>query len=76
MKFLIQIHLNDPKGGLMGQTVKDPVCGMTIDPKTAAGKTDYKGQTYYFCSLGCKKAFDKEPEKYIGQVSASSHSHH
>ena len=44
--------------------VKDPVCGMEVDPKTAGGKSDYKGQTYYFCSLGCKKAFDKEPEKY------------
>ncbi|MBM4425577.1 MAG: YHS domain-containing protein [Chloroflexi bacterium] len=27
--------------------------------------SEYKGQTYYFCSLGCKKAFDKEPEKYV-----------
>jgi len=48
--------------------VKDPVCGMDIDPKTAAGKSEYKGQTYYFCSAGCKKAFDKEPDKYVGQV--------
>ena len=45
--------------------VKDPVCGMDVDPKTAAGKSDYKGQEYYFCSPGCKKAFDKEPEKYV-----------
>lgn len=60
----------------MAQTVKDPVCGMMIDPKTAVGKSDYKGQTYYFCAPGCKKAFDKEPEKYLGQEAASSHSHH
>jgi YHS domain-containing protein len=45
--------------------VKDPVCGMDVDPKTAAGKSEYKGQEYYFCSPGCKKAFDKEPEKYV-----------
>lgn len=45
--------------------VKDPVCEMDVDPKTAAGKSDYQGQTYYFCSPGCKKAFDKEPEKYV-----------
>ena len=45
--------------------VKDPVCGMDVDTKSAAGKSDYKGQSFYFCSLGCKKAFDKEPEKYI-----------
>ena len=44
--------------------LKDPVCGMDVDPKTAAGKTEYQGKTYYFCSTGCKKAFDKEPQKY------------
>ncbi|MBP1694589.1 MAG: hypothetical protein H6Q37_2472, partial [Chloroflexi bacterium] len=27
---------------------KDPVCGMDIDPKTAAGESEYQGQTYYF----------------------------
>ena len=51
----------------MATTVKDPVCGMDIDPATTAGKSEYKGQTYYFCSLGCKKSFDKEPEKYMGK---------
>ena len=50
----------------MATTVHDPVCEMDIDPMTAAGKSEYKGQTYYFCSLGCKKAFDKEPGKYLG----------
>ena len=54
---------------------KDPVCGMDIDPKTAAGKSEYKGQTYYFCSLGCKRAFDKEPQKYVGQAAAHSGHH-
>ncbi len=44
---------------------KDPVCGMAVDPKTAAGKSEHKGKTYYFCSIGCRKAFDKEPEKYV-----------
>jgi YHS domain-containing protein len=45
--------------------VKDLVCGMTIDPASAAGTSDYMGQTYYFCALSCKKAFDEDPEKYI-----------
>lgn len=45
--------------------VKDPVCGMEIQPTSAAGKSEYQGQTYYLCSGGCKKAFDKEPQKYI-----------
>lgn len=43
----------------------DPVCGMTVDEKTAQFKADYKGSTYYFCSPGCKKAFESEPGKYL-----------
>ena len=44
---------------------KDPVCGMMVDPKTAAGKSEYEGKSYYFCSPGCKKDFDKDPTKYV-----------
>jgi YHS domain-containing protein len=51
--------------------VKDPVCGMDVDPQTTASKSEYHGQTYYFCSPGCKTAFDKEPEKYAN----TSHEH-
>jgi len=43
----------------------DPVCKMEVDPKTAPAKSEYKGQTYYFCAPGCKVAFDKDPEKYL-----------
>lgn len=49
--------------------VKDVVCGMTVDTEMAQYKSDYKGQTYYFCAAGCKRSFDQEPERY---VSASS----
>lgn len=59
----------------MANIVKDPVCGMEIDPATAAGKSEYKGQTYYFCSAGCKKSFDKDPEKYVSQSAATRHHH-
>jgi Cu+-exporting ATPase len=45
---------------------KDPVCGMDVDEKTAKITSSYKGQTYYFCSPGCKKSFDTDPEKYLG----------
>ena len=44
--------------------VTDVVCGMAIDPKTAFGKTEYKGKTYYFCRQECKDAFEKAPEDY------------
>lgn len=57
----------------MTDTVKDPVCGMEIDPATAAGSSEFNGQTYYFCSVGCKKSFDKESEKYIGQAQQGHH---
>lgn len=49
----------------MAQTVKDPVCGMEVDPETAAAKAEYKGNTYYFCAPGCKSSFEREPEKYV-----------
>jgi YHS domain-containing protein len=45
--------------------VTDPVCKMQIDEKTAAGKSEYQGQTIYFCALGCKRKFDENPQKYV-----------
>jgi len=50
----------------MAQVI-DPVCGMTIDQEQAAATATYQGQTYYFCAVGCKKAFEKDPAKYVGQ---------
>lgn len=43
----------------------DPVCGMTVDEKSAAATSTYKGKTYFFCAKGCKMSFDKAPEKYL-----------
>jgi Cu+-exporting ATPase len=43
----------------------DPVCGMLVDPNTAPATSEYNGQTYYFCSFGCKRDFDTDPEKYL-----------
>ncbi|MFP3897791.1 MAG: heavy metal translocating P-type ATPase [Dehalococcoidia bacterium] len=51
-----------------GRLAKDPVCGMQVDRKKAAATSDYGGQTYYFCALGCKKAFDQEPGKYLKEA--------
>lgn len=47
--------------------VTDPVCKMTIDEKKAAGKSEYKGKTYYFCAPGCKAKFDANPSAYVKQ---------
>jgi YHS domain-containing protein len=45
---------------------KDPVCGMEVDEKKAAAKSEHMGKTYYFCAPGCKKTFDENPGKYTG----------
>ncbi len=45
----------------------DPVCGMEINPDTAAGQSEFKGETYYFCSPSCKEKFDAAPDKFIKQ---------
>ena len=45
--------------------VKDPVCGMIVEPLKAAGKVEHGGNAYYFCSPRCKERFEKEPEKYL-----------
>lgn len=44
----------------------DPVCGMSVDPATAAAKTCHDGVEIYFCAEGCKRAFDAHPRKYTG----------
>ncbi|MGK7310965.1 MAG: YHS domain-containing protein [Candidatus Longimicrobiales bacterium M2_2A_002] len=45
--------------------VTDPVCGMNVDPKTAAAEVEYEGKTYHFCSEGCRKSFEEDPERYL-----------
>jgi YHS domain-containing protein len=54
---------------------KDPVCGMMVEPNTAAASYEFEGTTYYFCAVGCKVAFEKDPSKYLGQ-GHSDHDHH
>ncbi|MDZ4347760.1 MAG: heavy metal translocating P-type ATPase, partial [Candidatus Binatia bacterium] len=49
--------------------MKDPVCGMEVEPKSAAGKHDHKGQVYYFCSTHCVEQFKTEPEKFLAPLS-------
>jgi len=45
--------------------MKDPGCGMQGDPAKAVGTSQYQGQTYYFCSKGCKTKFDTDPGQYV-----------
>ena len=52
--------------GTAGQQT-DPVCGMRVDPTTAKHRADYDGETYFFCSAGCRTKFIADPTKYIAQ---------
>lgn len=53
-------------------TVQDLVCGMSIDMSSAAGQTEYKGQSYYFCGVSCKQKFDVKPELYLAKSAAAT----
>jgi len=46
----------------------DPVCKMQVEENKAKWTTVYKGKTYYFCAMGCKIAFEKDPEKYLSKT--------
>ena len=56
---------------VIADQVTDPVCGMKIRPQDAAGSSEFNGRTIYFCSKGCKQAFDANPGKYAGQSSGT-----
>jgi Cu+-exporting ATPase len=50
---------------------------MDVDEQQAAATAEYQGKTYYFCSPGCKKAFEKEPQKYVpATTDTSGHAGH
>jgi YHS domain-containing protein len=56
--------------------VKDPVCGMDVKTAAAAGRTEHKGQTYYFCGSKCKEKFDASPEQYLGKSAGAPKTGH
>jgi len=46
------------------QMPRDPVCGVILNEKTAKYKITHDGETYYFCSVKCKKKFKRNREKF------------
>ena len=46
------------------QEAKDPICGMMVEVSTAKHKSEFHGDSFYFCCAGCKQTFDKQPDKY------------
>src|SRR5579859_4463709 len=57
------------------ELVKDPVCGMTIDPARAAAHYDYAGAKYFFCNPKCLEKFRADPEKYLAQPPPAAEKH-
>ncbi|MFO1151047.1 MAG: heavy metal translocating P-type ATPase [Alsobacter sp.] len=51
-------------------SVKDPVCGMDVDPHTAKHRAEFQGRPYYFCSAGCRTKFEADPAKYLSPAAA------
>lgn len=49
---------------ILAKTANDPICGMTVDAISAKYKSEYAGDMYYFCCVGCKHTFEKDPQKY------------
>jgi len=58
-------HVKAGMHGATGAMATDPVCGMHVDQRTAAGKSVFAGSEYYFCSAGCKRKFDANPAAYV-----------
>lgn len=56
--------MNQSSSSGAATSVKDPVCGMAVDPNRAADKADYSGTTFYFCSQSCGTKFRSDPERY------------
>jgi Cu+-exporting ATPase len=57
-------HSHDTRDSTLDEA-EDPVCGMTVDPATAAHRTDHRGTTYAFCSDHCLRKFEADPEAYL-----------
>lgn len=61
--------------------IRDPVCGMTVDPDRAAGTRSFGGRTFHLCSQSCLEKFDRDPASYAGRASdeeknAAAHAGH
>ena len=56
-------HVSAPAPGDPAR-VRDPVCGMRVDPATSKHRAENRGETFHFCSAGCKAKFEADPGRY------------
>src|SRR5215472_14079459 len=61
MKHQVDSAHSDPAGA----KVTDPVCGMTFVQADAAARSDFDGQTYFFCSRHCMERFQSDPSRFV-----------
>ncbi|HEY1780087.1 MAG TPA: heavy metal translocating P-type ATPase [Roseiarcus sp.] len=75
-------HLQMDSAEAASVLAKDPVCGMSVDPATAKHKAEHGGETFFFCSAGCRGKFVAEPARFLAQPThapagaSHGHAHH
>ncbi|MGN6770403.1 MAG: heavy metal translocating P-type ATPase [Rhizobiaceae bacterium] len=60
-------HDHCAHGAVLDAVIRDPVCGMVVDPKAGKPSMEHGGHTYHFCSAGCRGKFEADPERYLGE---------
>jgi len=68
---MLRAHSRRPDAG--AKLVRDPVCGMSVDPASADQQADFGGSSYYFCSAGCRSKFESNPARYTAEVVELEH---
>ena len=71
---MLRAHARRPEAG--ASLVRDPVCGMSVDPAAPKEHIEYEEARYYFCSAGCRSAFEKDPARYSAQMALVEHPDH
>ncbi len=66
MDTMRQEKVNDNAQAGETESVRDPVCGMSVEPKKAAAHVEHEGMNYYFCSTHCRDSFVASPSRYAG----------
>ena len=59
---------HDMHNPVFGETVRDPVCGMTVDPAAGKPSTSHDGRTIHFCNPGCRDKFAAAPGDYLTAI--------
>jgi Cu+-exporting ATPase len=68
---MLDSNQRDEASAKKSEAVIDPVCGMTVEPDSAAGSYEYEDKTYYFCSAHCLEKFRKDPDAFLARPQAT-----